>query len=1524
MSLIQFLAYLRSLDVHVTVEHDRLRCSALEGVLTEELQAKIVDRKSELIAFLSQTTPQITPISKVQPIPMSFAQQRLWFLYRLMPDNPFYNMPVAMRLQGRLDRSALQQAFQSIVNRHEILRTTFTTINAQPVQIIAPRVQVEMSIVDLRGVSDLEAEVQQRAILEAERPFNLECDLPLRLTLLQIDDTDHVLLLTLHHIVSDGWSIGVLIGELKTLYEALLRGESAALPRLSIQYADYAVWQQQRLQDGHLANQLSYWQQQLKELPMLNLPSKQPEAAISSYRGAALPLSLTPELTHALEKLSQREDATLFMVLLAAFQVLLYRYTGQEDIAVGSPIANRNHAQIEPLVGFFVNSLVLRTDLSQNPSFRELLAQVRSTTLTAYAHQDLPFEKLVEALHPERDWSRNPLFQVVFALQNATMKPFELPHLTLEPLEIELTTTRFDLEFHLWEPAPNVGISRICEQTSDAINGFVAYSTDRFDRDMIDRLIQHFKQLLEAVCANPDDRIADLPMLTHAEQLQLIQFNQTAVEYEPRSFHEIFSEQSARTPTAIAVVCETRSLTYAELENRSNQLAHYLQSLGAAPEKRIAICLERSSEMIIAILGVLKSGAAYVPVEPSYPRDRVQFMLDDAQAAILLTQTSLLDLIREARSSVICLDTISLAQYSTPLVAASNPENLAYVIYTSGSTGTPKGVMIPHRSLSNVMVAQRQALQLPPKARVLQFSSFSFDASVFEFLLSVGVGGTLYIAPSEVRSSPPQLHDFLEQHAIEAMLLPPSVLAQLSDTNLSALHTVIVGGEACPNGLLDRWAAKTRLFNAYGPTEATIWATLARLQPDQPVSIGRAVANTQIHLLDCHNQRVPIGVVGEIYIGGDGVARGYLDRPQLTDERFVIDALTHQRLYKTGDLARYRSDGQLEFLGRCDQQVKIRGFRVELGEIEARLTQHPAVLESVVVADNLNRLIAYVVLDSEYTLNAIEPSLQQQQITHWRSLYDQIYQPDSSAIVGWNSSYTHQPIDPQQMREWVDARVQQILEHQPKRVLEIGCGTGLLLFQLAPRCEQYYGTDFSQAAIDFVEARLRQQPLPHVKLFHQSGENFDSFEAGCVDTVILNSVVQYFPNVNYLIKVLQKAVETVAAGGFVFVGDVRSLPLLSAFHASVQFEQADATVTRSQLKARVEQAIFEETELIIDPEFFTALGQILPRISQVEIHLPRDRSCNEMTLFRYNVILHIEGKPSEPILQQHAWTPGTTPQTLREPLITANPESFVLTGVPNARTRGTIATLNWLNEVATDGATVGQLRKTLDTSSPSEVIDPQAWRSLEPEIPYHLEIRPGADGLYDVLFKKQPHHTLLIPPLRSWHTYTNNPLQSQFAHQLIPTLRHYLAQQLPDYMLPTAFMVLQKLPRNANDKINRSVLPALVQSAKSVAAPQSEVETMLVTLWSSLLGVKHIGRNDHFFELGGHSLLAMQLSARIRDTFGIDLPLQQLFEAPTIAALAQKIEQLKANPVKPRTPAIVPLSRDAYRQRRSSLMPPEQ
>jgi len=1553
LTTVEFLAYLRHLDIQVSVEGEHLRCNAPEGALTLELRAELRKRKSELIALLRQATTDATSlnfgsVARDRPLPLSFAQQRLWFLDQLVPENPFYNVPVAVRLTGQLDFPALEQAFNAIIQRHEALRTSFTQVAGQPTQVIAASLHLPLPVVDLQHLPlpERDSTVQQMVTAAALRPFNLAVAPLLRVNLWQLDAADHVLLLNLHHIVSDGWSLGVLIRELAVFYTAFHTNQPAPLPELPIQYADFAHWQRQWLQGDVLESQLSYWRRQLAEVPVLDLPTDRPRPGVQSYRGARQNLALSASLTASLEALSQHEGVTLFMTLLAAFQTLLYRYTGQEDIAVGSAIANRNRSELEGLIGFFVNSLVLRVNLAGNPTFRQLLGRVRQVALEAYAHQDLPFEKLVEELQPERDLSRNPLFQVVFALQNAPMQPLELPGLTLSPLKFDVGTTRFDLELHLWEPAQ--GLSGLWEQQSEGLSGFIAYSTDLFDPSTIARMLAHFQTLLSGIVANPDTRLADLAILSAADRHQLlVEWNHTETAAAKAIYPRQFERQVAQTPEAVAVDFQGEQLTYQQLNQRANQLAHYLQQLGVTPEVLVGICVERSLEMVVGVLGVLKAGGAYVPLDPNYPSDRLRFILADTQVSLLLTSGTLVNTLPDCSARVVCLDqdweAISQQSQDAPSSSAT-ADHLAYVIYTSGSAGTPKGVLVQHRGLSSVVAAQIQVFNLRPESRILQFSSLSFDASVFEILLAFGVGATLYLAPPEARWPGAELIQFLQDKAIDTAILPPAVLAVLPATELPALQTVIAGGEACLREIEERWATTgRRFFNAYGPTEATIWATVAQLDgsasssQDKP-AIGRPIANTQIYLLDSHYQPVPIGVVGELYIGGDGLARGYLNRPELTAERFIPNpfSLAGTRLYKTGDLARYRPDGNLEFLGRQDDQVKIRGFRIELGEIETLLSQHPAVQEAVVIAQAdavSKRLLAYVTLKRDATQNL---GLQEEQVRQWQRLYDQTYdQPAANShpafnTVGWNSSYTGQPIPDEQMRQWLSDRVEQILALHPARVLEIGCGTGLLLFQIAPHCQKYWGTDFSSASIHYLQQQLAVQPLPQVEVFQRMATDFEGVAVNTFDAVILNSIVQYFPSLDYLLQVLESAIPMVAPQGFIFIGDVRNLLLLHAFHASVQLHQADPVLSREQLQQRVQMAVFQETELAIDPAFFHVLKQRFPQIRGIQIQLTRGRYHNELTQFRYNVMLHIGANVStagnSPRLD---WTADQLSLAAVRQHLVAQPNILVITGVPNARVMTAVKTAEWL--VGTEGPkTAGQMQEALEQVSPG--IDPEDWWNLAAELPYTVEVtwcNSDGTGCYDVIFQHQrlAEPGVCLPPLtqvptRSRESYANDPLRAQLARHLIPQLRSYLEQKLPEYMVPSAFMVLEALPLTLNGKVNRRALPAPEGNQHSLAegnaAPRSPIEEVLVGIWAELLGLKQVGVQDNFFELGGHSLLATQLASRVRDAFGVELPLQSMFATPTIAQLASAIAELQSSE-KQQAPAIVPLARESYRRSRSSL-----
>jgi amino acid adenylation domain-containing protein len=905
------------------------------------------------------------PESDVYVFPTSFAQERLWFLDQLQPNNPTYNMQVPIHLPGRLSRVVVKQAVDEIVRRHEALRTTFTVIEGQPVQVISPTLSLELPIRDLRGLTgnELAAEVSRVAAQDGERPFDLSRGPLLRTTLLNLGEDEQLLLLTMHHIVSDGWSVGVLMREFATLIEAFQKGKPSPLPDLLVQYADFAVWQRQQLQGETVEAQLSYWKGQLDEVPaVLELPTDRPRPAVQTFHGAGYPFMLSGPLTEVLKRLCQHEGVTLFMALLAAFKALLYRYTGQETLIVGTPIAGRNRVELEGLIGFFTNTLVLCTSLAGTPTFRDLLGRVREVTLGAYAHQDLPFEKLVEELRPQRDLSHNPLVQVMLVLQNAPPPEGLARHSPESALQVGSGTAKFDLTLSVVE-------------TGQGIMAAFEYNTDLFDTATIERMVNHFQVLLRGAVENPDRRISELPMLTETERRQLlIGWNNTKVDLpQNRCAHQLFEAQVEQTPEAVAVVFKGEQLTYRELNQRANQLAHYLLQQEVGPEVCVGICLDRSVEMIVGILGVLKAGGAYLPLDPMSPSARLAFMLEDARVPVLLTQQRLRAVLPEGGApQVVCLDTdweaIAEESRENP-VSGVTGNNLAYVIYTSGSTGSPKGVLLEHRGLCNLAQGLVQPFDIRPDSRVLQFAPLSFDASVAEVFPTLAAGATLCLGTEESLLPGPDLIGLLREQSITNVTLPPSVLAALPADELPALRTVVSAGEECSADLVARWGKGRRLVNAYGPTEATVCATAAECtDTGQKPTIGRPIANTQIYLLDQHRQLVPVGVPGELHIGGIGLARGYLNRPELTREKFIPNPFDNDagaRLYKSGDLARYRHDGSIEFLGRLDQQVKVRGYRIEPGEIEAALSQLPGIQDSTVLAEEDafggKRLVAYVI-----------------------------------------------------------------------------------------------------------------------------------------------------------------------------------------------------------------------------------------------------------------------------------------------------------------------------------------------------------------------------------------------------------------------------------------------------------------------------------------------------------------------------------------------------------------------------------
>jgi amino acid adenylation domain-containing protein len=1471
--------------------------------------------------------------------PASFPQQRLWFLEQLAPGSAAYNIPSAVRIRGPLDLTAWRLACVEIVRRHEALRTTFDQVDGEPVQIVAETGEPEFVVVDGVDVADIPVLARE----EFARAFDLRRGPLLRVRFLRLAADDHVLLLTMHHIVADLWSMSVAVAELVELYGHFSTGDgsgaAARLASLPIQYADYTVWQRGRLEGEALAADLDYWERTLRGAPpILELPTDRARPAVQSTRGGSRPFVLPGPVMEQLRALSQREGATPFMALLAAFAVLLFRYSRQDDIIVGVPVANRSRPEIERLIGFFVNTLALRTDLSGEPSFRELLGRVRQACLGAYAHQELPFERLVEHVQPRRDLSRSPIFQVSFMFQNIALPDFDVAGLRLEPLEVESSTARFDLELQVFD-------------RPDGLSGWFEYNVDLFDAATIERMSGHLRRLVENLLADPDRPVGQVAMLGADEEVALRQaYNETLRTWPDTLLtHERFQRQVARTPDAEALRVEETGLTYAELDRRSNQLAHRLRRLGVRPDTLVGICLRRTPELVVALLAVLKAGGAYVPLDPGFPAERIGYTLADSGLAVLLTQRPVLaqlsdvDGLVPAGVAVLCLDELTdelAAEPAEALEPMSRPDDLAYVIYTSGSTGRPKGVQIPHSALDNFLRSMAQRPGIDVGDTLLAVTTVAFDIAMLELLLPLVEGARVVLASREVAADGERLAAAMQRCGVTMMQATPSMWRMLLDAGWAGQPGLraLAGGEALPAELARRLLGRgVRLWNMYGPTETTIWSSVARVGAG-PVLIGEPIANTELHVLDDRGALAPLGVPGELCIGGAGLARGYLGQPDLTGQRFVRSGLADRglgdRLYRTGDLVRRRGDGGIEFLGRLDHQVKLRGYRIELGEIESVLAEQAVVKDTVVtIREDVpgdQRLVAYVVADTA-ALGAASAGIAalgaasvdtaavapdpvasaevvgagrgEEELEQWRRIWDSAYArtatdvDPSFDIRGWNSSYTGESVPAEEMRDWVGHTVRLAREGTPRGVLDIGCGTGLILFPLAPHCDRYWGTDVSTVAL----GRLREETgatwrsLPQVGLFECRADALDELPEQRFDLAVLNSVVQYFPDEAYLLRVLEQAVGRIEPGGRVLVGDVRSLPLLEAFHTSVQRARADADLSPEQLRERVRRAVVEDEELVIDPAFFTALPGRIPGVTGVRVLPKRGRFGNELTRFRYDVVLMVGGDGGLPSHDDCEWLDWSAERlsvpALRERLVARRPDLLAVRGVPNARLEPPDPT-------------------TMDVAA----VEPdELWRAGD-GIDYRIDLdwsTHGPDGRIDLVARRldprgepvvalpafaRPGPVVIGEPAIGepvvWDRYVNGALRRR-TRRLAPVLRAALARRLPEYMVPTTFVVLDALPLTPNGKVDRKALPAPDGGRRDVEtvylAPRTAVEEVVAGIWAEALGLDRVGVLDDFFALGGHSLLSTRIVARIRDVFQVDVPLHRVFGEPTVAGLAKTL-----------------------------------
>jgi len=1536
MNLIEFLQDLSIKGVKLWSDEGKLRTGGSQEVLTTDVMAELEQYKSEILQLLNEN-PDISQVH-----PLSYGQKDLWFLWQLSPQGHNYNVSFSVRIYSKVDITIWQQVFQALRERHPLLRSTFPKLGEQPIQQLHQHQELDFLKIDASSCS--EEELNKKVVAAHRHPFNLETEPVMRVRWFTCSEQDHIMLLTIHHIALDGWSCNLIAKELPQLYQAQLNGLEASLPPLQHSYQDYVSWQKE-LVEGEEGEQLwNYWQQRLAgELPVLNLPTDKPRPPIQTDNGGSYPFKLSEKLTEQLKELAQTEGATLYMTLLAAFQVLLYRYTGQEDILVGSPTSGRSKAEFASIVGYFINSVVTRADLSGNLSFRDFLSQVRQTVLGALDHQDYPFALLVEKLQVERDSSRAPLFQAGFVLQkflesqdlqkvllSSKKTLMNWGGLEVEPFVLEQYESQYDLFLEMLEE-------------DSSLVGLLKYNADLFDQQTIARMASHFQNLLEGIVNDPQQRVTALPLMTEVEREQiLVEWNNTKTDYpKDKCIHQLFEEQVEKSPDAVAVVFEQQKLTYSQLNSKANQLAHYLQKLGVVPETLVGICVERSLEMVVGLLAILKAGGAYVPLDPNYPTSRLNYMVEDAQLSIILTQEKWQHHLSETIGTVICLDTDSeiINQQSQQM-----PENqvtanqLAYVIYTSGSTGQPKGVTIPHQGVVRLF-SNTNYVQLDPTDRVAQVSNTSFDAATFEIWGALLHGAVAVVITKSVLLSPQEFVNYIKQEKITTLFLTTALFNQLAYSvpeAFSTLKHLLFGGEAVDpksvKQVLEKGAPE-RLLHVYGPTENTTFSSWYKVtkvaEGATNLPIGKPISNTQIYILDSQLQPVPIGVAGELHIGGDGLATGYHKRPELTASKFIpnpfdkskvnppLEGSQKSKLYKTGDLVRYLADGNIEFLGRIDHQVKIRGYRIETGEIEAVLNSYPKVKETVVVAREDNpgdkRLVAYIVPQTQ-TITTSNRELSETQVDSWQDIYNQkIYDQLSKVsdplfnIRGWLSNYDNQQIPEQQMRIWAGDIVSQVLAQKPDSVWEIGCGTGMLLFQIALETQKYYGTDISNVSLEYIKQQIEQQPdkYGHVSLAQKRAENMADIADNSFDVVLLSSIVQCFPSMEYFLEVIENSIRVIKPGGMIFLGDIRSLPLIKEFHSSVQLYQATPSLSLEQIKEKIDREIDQETELLLSPELFVALKEKHPEISHVQIRIQRGREQNELNKYRYSVLLHIEAQAASVVAETVETGEELSVQDIETYLKDKKPESICFSGLVNRRVASDRDLVEFLSQ-SEEKLNVEQLRQKLE-SKPVNGIDPERLYELSSDLGYTLELCWSAQGrgeLMDGVFVRRElaQEGIVLTPLTqksvvasNWHHYGTNPLSSEVRKQLVPELREYLESRLPDYMVPSGLMVLSQLPLTPNGKVDRKALPVPdVTSSMSTEylAPQTQTQKALAEIWVEVLGIDKVGIHDNFFDLGGHSLLATQVMSRVRNIFEIELTLKRLFESPTIADIAKSLEVL--------------------------------
>ncbi|WP_369036291.1 non-ribosomal peptide synthetase [Streptomyces adonidis] len=1413
--------------------------------------------------------------------PASFAQQRLWFIEQLVPDTAQHHLGLQFRVtSGTVDPQALERAVNATVARHETLRTKFGTIDGVPVQVVADEGHVTVDIVHVADDSDIADEVAT----VVRTPFDLAL-LPLIRVALVHGPTETVLLFVIHHIVSDAWSLGVFAGEVTELYRAQLEGTGPKLADLPLQYVDFTLWQREETDSEEYVAKRRACAEELRGAPQfLELPADRPRPPVQTFAGGMVAFPVPEDLVQRLKEIAGAADATLFMILLAAYCVVLARLTGQRDLLVASPTAGRTRVETEPLIGFFANTLVLRAEPAGDLTFEEHLGRMRERCLAAFTHQDTAFEHLVEELAPERQLDHNPLVQVMFALQNAPSRPMELPGAVLEPVETDTATSQFDLTLDL-TPEQGGGLTALLQ-----------FSSELFDKETAARFAGYFLSVLRAVADDPTVRLGTIGLMDEAERSYLAALG---TAHAPRTQPEVLPARVRRVaadhPERVAVVAGDQQWTYAELLGHADAVTRVLDERGVAPGDLVGVCLPRSREMVSALLGVWGARAAYVPLDPEYPTARLEFMAADSGFGVLLTTRHLADRLPVGQEvHVVFVEDVAGLPCPARGGGFTAQDDLAYVIHTSGSTGRPKGVMIEHRNLASLVHGFLDEPGIGPQDRLLALTSLSFDIAGLELFAPLAAGARLVIAESRTGGDPERLHELMTRHGITTVQATPTTwkaYATQVDAAPRSLRQIWCGGEELPTALAEELLRLgIRLYNVYGPTETTIWSTCTEVAVGKGPSIGSPIAGTSLLVVDDEGIQVPIGVPGELWIAGDGVGRGYLGRPDLTAERFVTRP-DGTRAYRTGDLVRWTPDGTLRFLGRMDHQVKVRGHRIELGEIDATMRTHPQVSDSLTVVHRDSagdsRIVTFLVPAAG---PAPDTSPDTDRVEAWRGLWNQIYgqgEPPARGdlnLKGWTSSYTKQPLPEEEMRHWVEATVDSIAATGARTFCEIGCGTGMLLLRLAPSSEHFVGIDPAKEAVAHVAREVERRALTdRVELALGGADDLIALADGRrFDCVIINSVAQYFPDEDYLTRTLTAAVNVVSPGGFVFVGDARHHGLAEAFHASVLEHQG---LPPEKLAPLARARAVEDEELLIEPGYFTRLRTTEPLITGVQIALKRPGPDNELTRFRYDVLLRVKGAAAEAVPRITLdWNTDVGSLQRLEEILGASGDELVVDGIPNARVARYVRLL--APSPHTD-------------DGPGVTLEELAGAAAAHGRRAHHEWAHGptdVGSIRTVFHRRAPQPGSAAPFLDTnppeVEPAVNSPRTAALLRSLPLTARSWARHSLPEHMVPQLVRALPALPLTPNGKSDRHALESLVTDHAPLPAQvpvTGETQSHIHAVWCEVLGVSRLGVTENFFEVGGSSMAIVRVRQELRRQHGIELPMTAFFAHPTIESLAARL-----------------------------------